>query len=119
MKSWKALGVEPAAHGFFHLIAQLAQAGVSIKIGVGLAGRPEGVALDFLVSHGVREDDVILQDGQGLLAGELACLELAIQKCPGGSHQPMLKADQMAVGGLVRLDRATRSRGPSPRRWCC
>ena len=65
----KGLGVEPAAHGFFHLVAQLAQARVAIEISVGLAGCPERIALDFLVGHGVGEHDVVLEHAPGPARG--------------------------------------------------
>ena len=50
---------------------------------------------------------------QGLLAGDLARLQLAIEKCPGGPHQAMLEADQMAVGGLVRFDQPLGVKAPA------
>ena len=104
MKSWKAWRVEPRAQGRLDLGAELAEAGVAVEVGVGLAGGPEGVALDLLVGHGVGHHDVILEDGEGLLAGDLAGLELDVQEGPRGAQQAVLEADQAAFRRLEGLD---------------
>ena len=55
------------------------------------------------MGHCVGKHNIVLENRQGLLAGDLTGLKLEVEECPGGPHEPKLKADQMAVGWLVRF----------------
>ena len=83
----KSLGSKPGTHGIFRFRTELAQSRVTVEIRVGLARGLERIALDLLIGHGVGEDHVVFRYGQGLVAGDLAGLQLDIEERPGGSHQ--------------------------------
>ncbi len=87
----KSLGSKPGTHGIFRFRTELAQSRVTVEIRVGPARGLERIALDLVIGHGVGEDDVVFRYGQGLVAGDLAGLQLDIEERPGGSHQAMLR----------------------------
>src|SRR5512140_321708 len=93
--------IEVPAQLLFGRLAQLEQLQVTVVVRRGLAGRPEGEAVDLLGGEGGREAHFALQEFAGPLRRPLAHLQLRVEKGARRPLQAQLQRDELALVGHV------------------